>query len=341
MRKEKFIYNTQSLQYEKAVTPLRVKIIRTLGYTLAVTLTSVVIISIANNFFPSPKEQAQQREIEQMEYHYSAMNNQIELMSKVLNNVQDRDASVHRMLFGMDPIDKDVWNSGVGGHERYANLTKFKNTGDLLIATQEKVDKLKNQLAIQSLSLEKIQQLAADKEVMLASVPAIKPVRSDKMKTTNMPKTIELSTTLAASPAKVIEHVCRSALLEYVSRGVLRVVPVEPPRFPEKWSEGQYRANLYLFGFLPVGWQVIGIEPETRCDETWSIRDNGYGWAIKAWYHTMEVTPIGEESYYTDRITLDAGVLTPMVTVFVKLLYGHRQRRWQKLVANDFDYDAA
>ena len=165
--------------------------------------------------------------------------------------------------------------------------------------------------------------------------------RSDKMKTTNMPKTIELSTTLAASPAKVIEHVCRSALLEYVSRGVLRVVPVEPPRFPEKWSEGQYRANLYLFGFLPVGWQVIGIEPETRCDETWSIRDNGYGWAIKAWDHTMEVTPIGEESYYTDRITLDAGVLTPMVTVFVKLLYGHRQRRWQKLVANDFDYDAA
>ncbi len=182
MRKEKFIYNTQTLQYEKAVTPLRVKIIRTIGFVLAVTLTSIVIISIANNFFPSPKEQAQQREIEQMEYHYSAMNNQIELMSKVLDNVQERDASVHRMLFGMDPIDKDVWNSGVGGHERYANLTKFKNTGDLLISTQEKVDKLKNQLAIQSQSLDKVQQLAADKEVMLASVPAIKPIRSDKLK---------------------------------------------------------------------------------------------------------------------------------------------------------------
>jgi len=182
MRKEKFIYNTQTLQYEKAVTPLRVKIIRTLGFALAVTLTSVVIISIANNFFPSPKEQAQQREIEQMEYHYSAMNNQIELMAKVLDNVQERDASVHRMLFGMDPIDKDVWNSGVGGHERYANLTKFKNTGDLLISTQEKVDKLKNQLSIQSQSLDKVQQLAADKEVMLPSVPAIKPIRSDKMK---------------------------------------------------------------------------------------------------------------------------------------------------------------
>ncbi len=182
MRKEKFVYNTQTLQYEKAVTPLRVKLIRVLGFSIAVALTSIIIISIANNFFPSPKEQAQKREIEQMEYHYAALGNQLGMMSKVLENIQERDASVHRMLFGMDPIDKDVWNAGVGGHDRYSNLTNFKNTGDLLIATQQKVDKLKNQLAIQSQSLDQVQNLASDKEVMLASVPAIKPIRSDKMK---------------------------------------------------------------------------------------------------------------------------------------------------------------
>ena len=182
MRKEKFVYNTQTLQYEKAVTPLRVKLIRIFGFSLAVVISAVVIISIAYNFFPSPKEQALQREIEQMEYKYVTLNNQLGLMSKVLDNVQERDASVHRMLFGMEPVDKDVWNGGVGGHDRYANLTKFKNTGDLLISTQEKVDRLKNQLAIQSQSLDSIQQLTIDKEVMLASIPAIKPIREDKLK---------------------------------------------------------------------------------------------------------------------------------------------------------------
>ncbi len=55
----------------------------------------------------------------------------------------------------------------------------------------------------------------------------------------------------------------------------------------------------------------------------------------------IEVTPKGEGSYYTDRVTVDAGVFTSIVTLIVKLLYNHRQRRWHKLVANDFDYEAA
>ncbi|MEM8817200.1 MAG: hypothetical protein AAGE85_15345 [Pseudomonadota bacterium] len=153
-----------------------------------------------------------------------------------------------------------------------------------------------------------------------------------------MPKTVELSTTLAAPPPKVIEHVGRTALLEYVSRGILRFVPVDPHRFPEVWREGRYKVNLYLFGFVPLGWQTIGIEPQPGSGKTWSMRDNGYGWAIKTWDHTIEVTPRGEGSCYTDRITVDAGVLTTLTALFAKLFYRHRQRRWRKLVANGFDY---
>lgn len=163
---------------------------------------------------------------------------------------------------------------------------------------------------------------------------------SERVKTANMPKTIELSTTLAVPPDKVIEHVGRSALLEYVSRGVLRFAPVDPPRFPERWHEGHYRTKLYLFGFIPLGWQAICIEPQPRSGETWSIRDNGYGWAIKSWDHMIEVTPKGEGTYYTDRVCVDAGIFTSIVAFFVKLLYSHRQRRWRKLVANDLDYGA-
>jgi len=182
MRKEKFIYNTQTLRYEKMITPLRVKLIRALGYIGAVILTAIIVVSITFNYFPSPKEQALNRELEQMEYQYASLTKDVQVMSKVLNNVQERDRSVHRSLFGMEPIDGDIWESGIGGADRYANLTKFKNTGDLLIETQMKVDKLKNQLALQSKSLDEIQNLAADKEKMLASIPAIKPIRSDKLK---------------------------------------------------------------------------------------------------------------------------------------------------------------
>ena len=62
-----------------------------------------------------------------------------------------------------------------------ADLTNYKHSGELLISTQEKLEKMKRQLAIQSESLDEIVKLAQEKEVMLASVPAIKPVRSDRL----------------------------------------------------------------------------------------------------------------------------------------------------------------
>lgn len=182
MRKEKFVYNNQTLRYEKVVEPLRVIILKILGFVSAVVLAAVIILSIAYTYFPSPKEKALMREIDQMEYKYTMLNNKLDLMSKVLTNVQERDGSVHRMMFGMDPIDQDVWNGGVGGHDKYSNLTEYKTSGDLLIATENKLDNLMRQMTLQSKSLDEIEGLAADKEKMLASIPAIKPVRSDKLK---------------------------------------------------------------------------------------------------------------------------------------------------------------
>ncbi|MEM9820812.1 MAG: M23 family metallopeptidase [Bacteroidota bacterium] len=182
MRKEKFVYNTQTLRYEKVIEPLKVKLFRVLGFLSAVVVAAIVIISIAFAYFPSPKEQTLIREIEQMKYQYMSLNSDLEMMSKVLNNLQERDASVHRMIFGMDPIDEDVWNGGSGGHEKYSNLTPYKNSGELLIETSEQIDQLKQKITLQSKSLDEITTLAKDREKMLASVPAIKPIREDKLK---------------------------------------------------------------------------------------------------------------------------------------------------------------
>ena len=182
MKREKFVYNTQSLRYEKVVVPLRIRLLKIFGFVSAVVVAAFVLLSVAFTFFPSPKEKALLREIDQMKLQYMAINSDFQNMSKVLENIQDRDASVHRMMFGMDPIDQDVWNGGTGGSDKYSNLTNFKNSGELLISTQEKVDRIKRQLTIQSQSLDEVVDLAKEKETMLASVPAIKPIRSDRLK---------------------------------------------------------------------------------------------------------------------------------------------------------------
>lgn len=175
------MFNRHTLSYERVRLSIKHRLIRIFGFTSAVIVTGMLFMTITNTFFPSQKEKALQREIEQMKIKYESVNGQLDMMSKVLSNLQDRDASVHRMMFGMDPIDQSVWNGGIGGHESYRDLTKFQQSGELLVNTLEKADKLERQLVIQSLSLDTIQKMAERMNEMHSSLPAIKPVREDKL----------------------------------------------------------------------------------------------------------------------------------------------------------------
>ena len=132
-------------------------------------------------YMPSPYQRAQLREIQQLELQHVAMNDQVEKMGKVLENLQDRDANVHRVIFGMDPIDNQMWDGGQGGSEKYDFLTNYKSSGELLQSTQQRADKLKRQLALQSESLDNIEKQASSREDKLAAIPAIKPIREDKL----------------------------------------------------------------------------------------------------------------------------------------------------------------
>lgn len=149
---------------------------------------------------------------------------------------------------------------------------------------------------------------------------------------------IEISTYLDAPPKVVASHVRRSQLLEYVARGVLRFKPIDPPAFPDVWTEGEYRAGMYWKGFLPIGWQMIGIEILSDSAPVWSVRDNGHGALIKTWDHVIEISAEGEGTRYVDRLDVAAGILTPFIAIFANLFYRHRQNRWRRLVANGFDY---
>ena len=182
MGKEKYVYNRQTLTYEKVRTPLKTRLLNLFGLVSAVIVTAIIFMSITTAYFPSQKEKALKREIEQMKLNYDGVNAQLEMMDKVLDNLQERDAAVHRVMFGVDPIDETVWEAGVGGHDAYRDLATFPNSGNVLASTLEKADKLERQLVLQSLSLDTIQSLAENMTEMHASLPAIKPIQEDKLR---------------------------------------------------------------------------------------------------------------------------------------------------------------
>lgn len=148
--------------------------------------------------------------------------------------------------------------------------------------------------------------------------------------------TIELTTHLEAPPEVVRAQIMRPDLLLHVSAPILRFKPIEPLALPDNWEDGEYRLSMRFLGILPLGRQIVGLETQPMRGDIWSVRDNGRGWLISRWDHWIEVSPEGEGTRYTDRVTVEAGVLTPFVALFARIFYAHRQRRWRQLVADDF-----
>lgn len=153
---------------------------------------------------------------------------------------------------------------------------------------------------------------------------------------------LTLSTLLDCPLEQAVAHVRTPRLLEHVSHPILHFAPVEssaqPPLAPhEALTEGTHWVALRLFGWLPLGRQAIVVS-YPPCTNGFALRDNGYSALIRRWDHHITLMPEGAKTRYTDRITIEAGLLTLPVWLFAQVLYRHRQRRWRALVRSGFVY---
>ena len=182
MRREKYIFNDSTLKYEKAISTPGQRILKVLGFLAIVLLCSVGLYTAAYTVIPTPKEIAMQREMNQMEYQFSSLTTDFEKISGQLENLQEKDAEVHRMIFGIDPINESIWEGGTGGSAENQYYTSVSNSEMFITDAQDKVKKLEYKLNLQRNSLDTIYSLAKQREEKLASIPSIKPVQEDKLK---------------------------------------------------------------------------------------------------------------------------------------------------------------
>lgn len=152
---------------------------------------------------------------------------------------------------------------------------------------------------------------------------------------------LEISTELDCSPERAWQEVKTTRLLEYVTSPLLVFEPIEPPVLPKIWQEERYLVQLKFLGIVPFAkqWIDINILDTSAEKQVYQIRDDGHGDLVDKWDHLIiiEKTPTGKTNY-TDRLEIDAGILTLSVWLYANIFYRHRQKRWQKLVENDFDY---
>src|SRR6476469_9396538 len=78
MKKIKYFYNPNTLRYEKLETPLRVKLLRVLGFLSASIVTALIIVSIAYRLFPSVNEKRLMRENEALSDNFRLMDAKVQ-----------------------------------------------------------------------------------------------------------------------------------------------------------------------------------------------------------------------------------------------------------------------
>ena len=153
---------------------------------------------------------------------------------------------------------------------------------------------------------------------------------------------IDRSCFLPCSPQRCFAEVETPQLLRYVSSPLVHFVAIDPPVLPERWADAKYRVGLWILGWIPFGSQVIQISRGELFDDQRgfhaSLRDNGHSALVSRWDHWITIDSAPGGCRYTDKVEIEAGIVTPLVWAFAWLFYRHRQRRWQRLVRHGFEY---
>ena len=178
---EKYIYNQQTLQFEKVKISNKNLFFKVFMYISSVAVTALIFYFLTSEYFPSPKEKLLQKEMAQLEYNYQLMESHLERANKIVQNLQTRDAKVHRVLLGMDPIDQSIWNGGVSGHKQNQEFDHFNQSTSTVKEANQFLKKLERQIYLQSKSLDTLEKLAKSREEMIQSIPSVKPVRIDHL----------------------------------------------------------------------------------------------------------------------------------------------------------------
>ncbi len=180
MGKNLYYFDQKTLQYEKVRPTIKNRLLRLMSVVFSGLIFAGLVLLIGYNFFSSPKELMQQREIEQYQLQQEIIDSRLDRLENVADNLQDRDDNIYRVIFESEPIADEIRQVGVGGSDRYENLKGYKNS-EILINTTRKIDQLSNKLYVQSTSFDEVFKMAKNMEEMASCIPAIQPI-SDKYK---------------------------------------------------------------------------------------------------------------------------------------------------------------
>jgi len=181
MKKVKYYYNTHTLRYEKAVTPLRVKLLRVFGFVAASLVTASLIAYFAFRFVGSPREKMLELQNKEMREDYYQLIEKASVLDQQMKEIETRDNDIYRAIFEATPIPDSARAKKIETELEIAKIEQISSE-KLVGSVAATLDNLVQRIGAQEKSYEEVNQLVKDKERLLAHTPAIQPVSNKNLK---------------------------------------------------------------------------------------------------------------------------------------------------------------
>jgi murein DD-endopeptidase MepM/ murein hydrolase activator NlpD len=175
MKKIKYFYNTNTLRYEKLVTPLRVLLLRVFGGVSVLLVSSTLVIWVYTKFIPRPSDKESRLRLELMKDNYTILREKVKALQEQMAGLEKRDNEVYRSIFEAKPLPDSARAKLT---EKKKEVEKVNVMNDDLLGKEIAVslNNISARVVYQINSYKQIEKLINNQENKLASIPAIQPV---------------------------------------------------------------------------------------------------------------------------------------------------------------------
>lgn len=180
MKKIKYYYNTHTLRYEKLDVPLRVKLLRIIGFVATSIVTGTIIFIVAFQYIDSPKEKFLRQQNDDLRENYSVFMERIKQLELQMDEIENRDNNVYRSIFESKPIPD---SARVKEMEKKNEVKLVQQMGETELVTgiAAQLNNLSLRAAYQVKSFDEIAGMIKNKEKLIAAIPSIQPISNKSL----------------------------------------------------------------------------------------------------------------------------------------------------------------
>jgi murein DD-endopeptidase MepM/ murein hydrolase activator NlpD len=183
MRNKYYIFNPDTRTYDRVYPNFAQKFLTNLRRVLLFTIFGGLAFLAFNILIDKPSVEKLESKNSQILAQYEILSRRLDEAMLVLQDMQQRDDNLYRVMLDAEPVSPVARHAGYGGTNRYDELLKMDNS-ELLVQTTQKIDLLEKQIYLQTKSFDEIVELDKDTKSRLRHTPAIQPISNRNLKRT-------------------------------------------------------------------------------------------------------------------------------------------------------------